>query len=120
MSRKSVLYNYPLIPPATTVGDGDYTTPVVTLTMQDNVCIMVNITQTTQGASTMAVEASNDDGVTWYALDFGATPNISVVREDMYVLTCVPFTSLRVKITGGDDASVLVMGITLTAKSVGA
>jgi hypothetical protein len=119
MSRKSLLYGYPIIPAGTNTGTGNYTSPVIEVAMQDQLSIHY-VVSSSGSAGSMVVEVQNGDIDPWHAIDFGAPLDISTTTDNLIVLQSVPFTKLRMRITGTGSGTALIIGAQITSKSMGA
>ncbi len=119
MSRKLILYGYPIVPDHTDMLDEDFISEEIDVATMDQLSIHY-IVYTSGSGSALSLEVQNgkDDG--WYALDFGGTLDVSAIGEFQIVLTTCPFTKIRMHITGAFDNSDLIMTANITSKTVGA
>lgn len=129
MSRKSLLYGYPLIPAGTipSPSDGDYTSPVIEVSLHDNIGIHYKITDSSAGSQILSVQVQNGDNDSWHRLEFsnatfgGDGAGLPIANGDYtIVIKNAPFTKLRMNVAGPFDGTTLTMEAWITSKSIGA
>lgn len=128
MSRKSLLYGFPLIPAGTipSPSDGDYTSPEIEVSLHDNIGIHYTISASDAGGQTLQVQVQNGNDDDWYTLEFsnatsGDGTGLPITNgKYQIVIKNAPFTKLRMHVVGPFDGSTLTMEAWITSKSVGA